>query len=36
MAFDTTPNEGGHFSPSVEGNAPVGYDVVDEMAMCRS
>jgi hypothetical protein len=36
MAFDTTPEEGGHFSPSVEGNASAGYDIVDEMAVTSS
>jgi hypothetical protein len=36
MAFATMPDEGGHFSPSVEGNAPAGDDVVDEMAASRS
>jgi len=33
VALDILLDEGGHFSPYVEGNAPAGYYVVDEVAI---
>jgi len=36
MTLHATLNEGGHLSPSVNGDAPSSYDIVDEVTVPSS